>query len=104
MGDVWGLCLSLCQLWKVSNGGDGFACKMAAESSIQLTKASSSVWEGTFTCKEEEKKAWGTLWMFTLNVNHTSISAYKCASAIGQLSIISFGRGENGGMYLLTRI
>jgi hypothetical protein len=30
---------------------------MAAESSIQLTKASSSVWEGTFTCKEEEKKA-----------------------------------------------
>jgi hypothetical protein len=54
--------------------------------------------------QRRKEKASGTLRMFTLNVNRTSIPSYKCASAIGQLSIISFGRGENGGMYLLTRI
>jgi hypothetical protein len=29
-------------------------------------------------------------YIFTLNVNHTSISSYKCAHAIRQLSIILF--------------
>lgn len=103
VGDVWGLlCLSLCQLWKVSNGGQFCMQNMAAESSIfRLTKASSSVWEGVLLHAKKKQKTSGTLPMFTLNVNHASISSYKCASAIGQLSSFSFGRGENGGMYSL---
>ncbi len=42
--------------------------------------------KGYFYMQRRKEKASGTLRMFTLNVNRTSIPSYKCASAIGQLS------------------
>ncbi len=72
--------LPLCKLWKVSNGGR-FACKMAKKAPFfNWQKHHLQVWEG----EEKKRKASGTLWIFSLNVDQTIYpisSYYKCASA-----------------------